>query len=356
MNKGEWSEPYVLLKLLADGKLFLGDENFDKIPEIIYPILKVLKHEKNRVIEFSYQDNLVVINYDGNSFSKPLADFISNAKICFQTIKDHKKGPLHIPKIKAFLNSFHTSESAAKAKHKQDITVQIEDPKSLISPALGFSIKSQLGGPSTLLNASGATNFIYTVSGRSFSNEEIEDINQIRSFSKKFEKIKVLGGQVNFQSVEHEIFRSNLQTIDTHFGMVLSDMILNYYQNSIPEHNTISHLVSTITQENKLNYNLSINPKMYSMMVKKFLVDYALGMRAADIWEREYQATGGYLIVRKDGEVLCYHFYFTKQFEDYLYKYTKLDTPSSTKHGFGKLYREGESVKIKLNLQIRFTV
>ena len=45
-NIGEWSEPYALLKLLADGKLFLGDENSEKIEEISYPILQISRHEK----------------------------------------------------------------------------------------------------------------------------------------------------------------------------------------------------------------------------------------------------------------------------------------------------------------------
>lgn len=37
----------------------------------------------------------------------------------------------------------------------------------------GFSIKSQLGSPSTLFNASGATNFTYKVIGNNLSADEI---------------------------------------------------------------------------------------------------------------------------------------------------------------------------------------
>ena len=47
-NKGEWSEPYALLKLLADGKLYLGGENFEKVKGIFYPIIKVLRHGRQR--------------------------------------------------------------------------------------------------------------------------------------------------------------------------------------------------------------------------------------------------------------------------------------------------------------------
>lgn len=89
-------------------------------------------------------------------------------------------------------------------------------------------------------------------------------------------------------------------------------------------------------------------------MMKKFLTDYALGMRAADVWYREYQATGGYLIVREDGEIICYHFYFMKIFEEYIFNNTLLDTPSTSRHDFGHIYQDEGIYKMKLNLQVRF--
>ncbi len=39
-NKGEWSEMYVLLRLLGDGKIYAADENVHKIEDIYFPILK----------------------------------------------------------------------------------------------------------------------------------------------------------------------------------------------------------------------------------------------------------------------------------------------------------------------------
>ena len=62
-----------------------------------------------------------------------------------------------------------------------------------------------------------------------------------------------------------------------------------------------------------------------------------------------------YLVVRKDGEIVCYHFYNQNDVEDYLYKNTRFERASRTRYGFGKLYRgEDGSVYMKLNLQIRF--
>ncbi|MFZ3272683.1 MAG: HpaII family restriction endonuclease, partial [Lutibacter sp.] len=67
-----------------------------------------------------------------------------------------------------------------------------------------------------------------------------------------------------------------------------------------------------------------------------------------------YDATGGYLIVKENGEVLCYHIYNRNEFEDYLLNNTKLDTASSSRHGFGEIYKNNGELYFNLNLQIRF--
>lgn len=46
--------------------------------------------------------------------------------------------------------------------------------------------------------------------------------------------------------------------------------------------------------------------------------------------------------------------YNKNEFEDYLLNNTKLETASSSRHGFGEIYEKNGSVYIKLNLQIRF--
>jgi HpaII restriction endonuclease len=80
----------------------------------------------------------------------------------------------------------------------------------------------------------------------------------------------------------------------------------------------------------------------------------ALGMTPAKVWAGVYDVTGGYLIVKENGDVLCYHIYNRNQFEDYLFANTKLETAGSTKHKFGEIYEENGDYFFKLNLQVRF--
>lgn len=41
-------------------------------------------------------------------------------------------------------------------------------------------------------------------------------------------------------------------------------------------------------------------------------------------WEGEEDANGGYIVVKQDGSVVCYHIYNRTDFEQYLYDYTCL--------------------------------
>ena len=47
-NKGEWSEIYVLLRLLADGRIYAADENLQRLENVYFPILKIIREEKNK--------------------------------------------------------------------------------------------------------------------------------------------------------------------------------------------------------------------------------------------------------------------------------------------------------------------
>ena len=89
--------------------------------------------------------------------------------------------------------------------------------------------------------------------------------------------------------------------------------------------------------------------------MKMLLIDVALGMTPASEWNGKYDANGGYLVVRSDGEIVCYHFYNRNDVEDYLYNNTRFERASRTRYDFGSVFRGDDgNVYIRLNLQIRF--
>ena len=353
-NKGEWSEIYTLLKVIADKQLFAGDSNLNKIENLIFPIIKVLRDETNGTFEFGYDNDLVVVKNNQEEIRISVNDFQKQARFLLTKLKEKTNATFSIPEIEEFINSFNSYSLKAKSTVKSDIRIVIHDQRTGTNPELGFSIKSQLGGASTLLNAGKTTNFIYEISNLSLTQNQISEINGINTRSKikdRIEEIQKLKGNFQFKNPECSIFENNLILIDSALAKIISEIIFLFFTTN---HSKTSDLVAEISKANPLDYNLDNNHPFYSYKIKRFLTDIALGMMPSKVWTGELDATGGYLVVKDNGEILCYHIYNRNEFENYLFNNTKLETASSTRHEFGKVYEQNGRLYFKLNLQIRF--
>lgn len=205
-----------------------------------------------------------------------------------------------------------------------------------------------------LIKGSKTTNFVYRIEGVHFTEDEVNLINEIESKSKikdRIERIQEASGRFVFVGNESSVFENNLTLIDSALPKILSQIVLQFYTSN--KYKTID-LVNKISDLNPVNYNLESNHPFYSYKMKRFLTDIALGMMPSRVWTGELDATGGYLVVKEDGEVLCYHIYNRNEFEDYLINNTKLETASSSRHDFGTVFSENNQLYFKLNLQIRF--
>lgn len=353
-NKGEWSEVYTFLKVIADKQLYAGDSNLNKIENLIFPIIKVLRDESNGTFEFSYNNDLVIVKNNNEQIRIPVNEFKTQARFLLTKLKEKTSSTFSIPETQEFINSFNCYSLKASSTLKSDIRIVIHDQRTGTNPELGFSIKSQLGGASTLLNAGRTTNFIYRINQLNLTDNQIDEINAIDTWKKirdRVSKLKTLGGKLQFKNTESSVFENNLVLIDSALPEIISEILVLFFTSN---HSKISDLVTKLSEINPLDYNLENNHPFYAYKIKHFLTDIALGMMPSIVWTGELDATGGYLVVKETGEVLCYHIYNRNEFEDYLFTNTKLETASSKRHGFGRVYKENGQLYFKLNLQIRF--
>lgn len=352
-NKGEWSEIYALFKLLGDKELRPGDSDIKAIQNVVYPILKIFRTEANRDFEYSIQDDIVLVSGSKEVFRIPIGVFQEKASILLSEIKTNT-GAFAVPDIEEFMKTMNSTTLKASSSLKTDIVIVLHDQRTGLQPSLGFSIKSQLGNPSTLLNAGETTNFIYKIEGLKLSSNEIEKINAISTTSKIKDRILAIvnkGGRFEFIQTQRTMFHNNLILIDSLLPQILASILLRFASSN---YSSLLDLVRIIEGENPLKFDMTHQHSFYRYKIKRLLTDIALGMMPGKEWTGEYDATGGYLIVKADGEILCYHIYNKNEFENYLLSNTKLETASSSRHKFGEIYEEGNSLYFKLNLQIRF--
>ena len=353
-NKGEWSEIYALFKLLGDKQLFLGDKDIEKLEGLVYPIIKILRSENNGDFEYSIKDEIILISGNEQVLKIPIDEFKTKALYLLKAIKENKERTFSVPEIEEFMQSINCISLKASSSAKTDITIVVHDQRTNQQPTLGFSIKSQLGSPSTLLNAGKTTNFIYEINYAHLTRNEIDQINSIDTRSKIMDRIAQIqskDGIFEFVKTERQIFSNNLVLIDSLLPQILSQIVFDFYSS---EFSHLTDLVNLTAKKNPLEFDIENEHKFYEYKIKRFLTDVALGMMPSQVWTGKYDATGGYLIVKENGDVLCYHIYNRNEFEDYLLNNTKLDTASSSRHGFGEVYEENGQLYFKLNLQIRF--
>ena len=348
-NKGEWSEFYVFVKLLDERKIHPADENLVIDKSSFYPVLKIFRDEVGigkRTYDLELSENKVGIS-DEAAVSLSIVD-TTNLKKKVQEIfadlasMEKKKGAFEIASAAEMLKEFYCRGIKTASNRKADIVLSIKDEFG-IQPDYGYSIKSMVGSASTLL-----TNFIYRIDG--VGDNTIAQVNSVGRFKDKLGIILVNGGKIKFEKISSPTFTTNLQLIDSSFPQTMAEFLLNYY---LGAGNTFPRLIDCLNQEN-ISPGLSLSKAFYQHKVKDFLVNVALGMVPNTEWDSYMKAYGGYIIVKRDGDICCYQLQKRDAFQDYLYNNTKFDTPSTGKFNFGQIYNENGQNFFKLNLQIRF--
>lgn len=354
-NKGEWSELYAFFRLLGDGKVHAGDANLKKL-ETYYPILDIIRQELNNIFNYKpyHEGNIVIITADGKEYRKiPMKEFLDESSSLLDAIKEASGRAFEVPNTEKFMNKIGCTRVTAPSDDKADIHVVIYDMHTGMKHNQGFSIKSQLGSPSTLLNADKSTNITYLVTGREMSEIEMNEINAIKDHLPRIAALFNRGYQLAYTDVDNKIFKNNLCFLDCCMPQFIAECLIADSQ--INDRSTIKNITEAVAQKNPLNYCGSNILTFYEHKMKVLLIDAALGMTPAKVWNGRYRADGGYLVVKKDGDIVCYHFYNRNDVEDYLYNNTRIERGSRTRHHFGSLYRDSDGkVYIKLNLQIRF--
>lgn len=350
-NKGEWSELYVFCYLLKEGILKTADKDLNAVENVYFPIVKIIRNENmGRVLD--YCPGTMVKIYEGDTLIReiPNEEFAQIVDVLKDKIRTGRGRAFKISEVEDFFDDIFVCKVKADSAHKQDIDIQIHDMRTGMEPVCGFSVKSYFGGKPTLINAVRGTNFIYEIEN---CNEQIaKTVNAIDTERKIIDKINfLLENGCRFQRMNEMIssrFKENLEFVDSKMPAMLSEILLVAYKYGIKN---MSEVVERIKDINPLGYS---NTHMYEYKIKKLLCACALGMTPEKQWEGEEDASGGYIVVKKDGSVVCYHIYNRSEFEQYLYDYTYFDKPSTSRHDYMTVYQEDGKYKIKFNLQVRF--
>ena len=350
LNRGEWSELYSILFLLVKPRLKLVDANLKEIEEAkdLF-VLKEIISRSTVTLRYELIEDTVMIFIDGSQFNKMSVQQIEKSRqILIDEIKNAsgKRGAFTIPTINEFLTEFsNNSVFKTGSQAKDDIELVLIDNKQAKRTNLSYSIKSSLGSPATILNASNNTNFKYKITG--INQSDISSINAINSKTKlldRINKIEKLGGKITFDSVPSDTFEYNLKMVDSNMPDYLGNALLYSYQNNNKDLKTI------FINSNSFKDNTMALKKLGDL-INAISFGFFPGVR----WNGKNTVTGGLVIVKETGEVCVLDLiYYKEDVQKYLINESKLDSPSSTRYHMLDLFEENGEICFTLNLQIRY--
>lgn len=351
-NKGEWSELYAFCVLLSNGKLYAADSELNYDQNFYYPIIKIFRDDSENevyVYKINNENESIEIYHNDSLYIKILKSELN--PIISKLLSGIKNGSktFGIEDVNDFFYKIKCTKLKASSANKKDILIQIHDVNTGIEPVCGFSIKSYLGANPTLINAGNGTNFVYKI--ENCNEETMNEANAINSRSKIIERINFLkekGCTLIPAGMVSDKFKENLEFVDSKMPEIISYMVLYRYLYGLKE---VSKVIEKLVEYNPINFS---NEKMYEYKIKKLLCACALGMTPEKKWEGEEDANGGYIVVKEDGSVVCYHIYNRADFEKYLLNETIFETASTTRHNFGSVYFNEGEFKLRFNLQVRF--
>lgn len=379
-NKGEWSELYVFTKLLAEGKLYQSDINLNRDEENYYEITKAYREESNSTLEFERNSEVSIYRIDNTKrvllgelsidyFSGKAADILNG-------IINGKGKSFEIESVNDYIDETKIQKLTALVTSKSDIKLRIYDHRLSKETDLGFSIKSLLGQDSTLFNTGPGNNFIFEIENNlktsvdEFNRETYKPSGGMSKITARLKKIdSELGLKIKFKEVQSKQLWRNLKMIDGDLPEVLAYSLLYRW---LYRDASLLKVSEILEEKDPLNFYSEdkSDQKLYEYKLKRFLAECAMGMTSETPWHGIYDATGGVIIAKKDGDIVCFHIYDFNLFREYLINNTMFEQPSTgedednpgyirTKKGtkkyyYGWLYEENDKLYFKINLQIRF--
>ena len=370
LNKGEWAEFYVMLKLLGEGKPYTADKTLKKKLDSYLDILKIIRQEYDtQVLEYIVNEDSECVtvktkNTDAVLASIPMREFIKQANDLFNGIKSAKGMSVPAPNsVCEFAKVIYVGKPkapAVKALKKQfggknDIFIEVRDGQTSIVSVMGFSIKSKFGQNPTLFNAGSSSQFLYKISG--CDDAIMQEFNAIsdgdgRGWRLCRQYISEHNLTLSYCRTQNPTYDENLCLVRESMSKIMAwcvkDRLIDF-----TEDNKVKETVERMIAANPLSMS---NPAVYyEKAVKDFLMAGFTGMTAACKWDGKEQVNGGYIVVMDDGDVICYHSNDRETFRDYLYRNTYFEYVSAEKYNWSRIIKIDGEYYLPLNISVRFS-
>ena len=367
-NKGEWSEPYVALTALGNGRIGLADENGERMNGQWLNVIEVIRYEtENRIVKYNYDpgevdidimvNNEIVVNVNASEFfeaANRLKKEILAGSGTFEVSND----------LKSFFERIQLRQVKAKSIEKSDIFITTEHPgTNVVRERIGFSIKSKFGQDPTLFNTGKNSAAIYKLSN--MDDDFMETVNSTmdqQGHVAVTERCRMLIDRgCAFEFVGFPVaararckaFEENLEMLNPRLPSIIEFILRKHFLTDCSAR-TVKDMMDVVIEENPCE--ITRPESKYPYMMKAFLYASYCGLTAGTLWDGRSNVNGGFIAVNEDGEVLANLAMESEAFKNYLYSHCYFEWPATSEgHGnYARVYKENGEYYFRLNFQIRY--
>lgn len=377
-NKGEWSEMYVFFKLMSDRRVYVADKDMNKLKDVFLDIVSIIREEQVGKEYRYYTGDTVRITLNGTDIkSLDSSLFTEKAARVWKMITDNKGNTTFTDDdIQAFLESIFIHNITAPAQKKndyfggtKDIVLDTRDYRSGVDQIMGFSCKSDIDAASTLFNASGDnTNFEFELIGdmndgimvrfNSLYKEVVRKGIVCRDVatSERMNYLKSCGIDVKFVQTAKQAAGQNLVRcggLET--PLIVAEMLKYYYYNKSGTDTSVDESIRYLADKDVIGYGFGDLYDTYHLKVANLLYAMFTGLRFSKPWNGKSDVSGGYIVVKRDGDVVAFHSCIADEFKDFLVDKLRFEAPSCSRHDYMSIYKKADGkYYMKFALQFRF--
>lgn len=376
-NIGEWSEMYIFFKLMSDRKVYVADKDMNRLKDVFLNIISIIR-EENKGKEYRYfTGDVVKITLNGEEVATvDSARFTDNAKKVWDMIISKKDTTFSDQEVIDFLSSIFIQNISSPAQKKSeffggtaDIVLDTMDYRSGVNQIMGFSCKSDIDAAATLFNASGDnTNFEYEIVGN-FDDEKMKAFNgMFHEVTKKgvtkyevatgdrMRYLKDCGVGLRFVNPVKDVARQNLVRCGgIEMPKILGGMLKYYYFECGAASVGVEDAIKYLADTDYVGYGFDDLYDTYRVKIANLLYAMFTGLRFSKPWSGRSDVSGGYIVVKRDGDVVAFHSCIADEFKDFLIDKLKFEGPSCSRHKYMEIYKKDDGkYYLKLALQFRF--
>lgn len=378
-NKGEWSEMYIFFKLMSDRKVYVADKDMNKLKDVFLNIVSIIREEQTGKEYRYYTGDTARITLNGTDIkSLDSSVFTEKAARVWKMINENNGNTTFSDDdIREFLESIFVHNISAPAQKRndyfggtKDIVLDTHDYRSGVNQIMGFSCKSDIDAASTLFNASGDnTNFEYELVG-GVTDEIMNKFNSLYkevlrkgilcrdvATSDRMNYLKSCDIDVKFTRAVKQTAQQNLiRCGGFEAPLLVAELLKYYYYNNSRTDTSVTEAVKYIAAHDSVGYNFGGDLyDTYHLKVANLLYAMFTGLRFSKPWNGKSDVSGGYIVVKRNGDVVAFHSCIADEFKDFLIDKLRFEAPSCGRHDYMSIYKKEDSkYYLKFALQFRF--